>query len=99
MAQFDLYTGVGRSGGAVVDLQAGLLDRLATRIVAPLIPRADMEAITGLTPAVTVNGNEFIVVLPEMAAVPSRELHQRIGSLADDQDRIKRALDILFFGI
>ncbi len=35
MAQFDIYAGIGRTKSYVVDLQAGLLERLALRIVAP----------------------------------------------------------------
>ena len=98
MAQFDLYAGVGRTNAYVVDLQADLLDRLATRIVAPLVPRTETEIITGLTPLVEVNGTEFVILTPELAAVPARELRNRVASLASYQDAIKRALDILFLG-
>jgi toxin CcdB len=98
MAQFDLYAGVGRTNAYVVDLQADLLDRLATRIVAPLVPRTETEIITGLTPVVEVNGAEFLILTQELAAIPARELRSRVASLAAYQDAIKRALDILFLG-
>jgi toxin CcdB len=98
MAQFDLYAGVGRTNAYVVDLQADLLDRLATRIVAPLVPRTETEIITGLTPVVEVNGAEFLILTQELAAIPARELRSRVASLAAYKDAIKRALDILFLG-
>jgi len=100
MAQFDLYAGIGDGeSGYVVDLQADLLSGLATRIVAPLRARAATVAITGLTPVVDVGGVEFVVLMQEMAAGPTRELQRRIGSLGAYQDSIKRALDIVFFGL
>jgi toxin CcdB len=99
MAQFDLYAGIGRAGGLVVDLQADVLDRLATRMVAPLAPRTEASVMSGLTPVVDVDGTSFVVLMPEMAAVPTRVLQTRIGSLIKDHDAVKRALDILFFGI
>ena len=100
MAQFDLYAGVGDGERVhVVDLQTDLLSGLATRIVAPLRARAETAVITGLTPVVQVEGAEFVVLMQEMAAVPTRELQRRIGSLGAYQDSIKRALDIVFFGL
>ena len=99
MAQFDLYAGVGRTNGYVVDVQADLLDLLATRVVAPLKSKAEAQIITGLMPVVEFEGAEFVVLIQEMAAVQTRELQRRAGSLAGYQDNIKRALDILFFGI
>ncbi len=98
MAQFDLYAGVGRTESYVVDVQADLLDRLGTRIVAPLVPRAKTGIMTGLTPLIEIDGVEFVVLTQEMAAIPVRDLQNRIGSLAEYQDEIKRAIDILFFG-
>jgi toxin CcdB len=98
MTQFDGYQGVGRTEATVVDLQADVLDRLATHVVAPLLPRAKAEIVTGLTPVVEFGGAGFLVLTQEMAAVPKRELQHRVGSLASGQDQIKRALDILLFG-
>lgn len=99
MAQFDLYAGVGRANGYVVDVQADLLDRLATRIVAPLMPRDLAAVITGLNPVVEIQGAEFVILMQELAAVPVRELQSRAGTLGHYQDDIKRAMDLLFFGL
>ncbi|MXQ14271.1 CcdB family protein [Microvirga makkahensis] len=98
MAQFDVYAGIGRTKGYVVDLQSGLLDRLAARVVAPMIPSDNAAIISGLTPLVRFKGDEFLLLTYQLASVPARELQRPIGSLASDQDAIKRALDILFLG-
>jgi len=98
MAQFDLYSGVGRTKGYVVDVQADLLERLATRVVVPLLPRGEAEVAATLTPLVEIGGAEFVLLTQELAAIPKRELRHRVGSLAAYQDQIRRALDILFFG-
>jgi toxin CcdB len=97
MAQFDLYQGVGPTP-YVVDLQADALDRLTTRVVAPLAPRKKAEIMRGLTPVVEIDGREFVVRTQNLAAVHVRELRRRVGSLVEYQDDIKRALDLLFLG-
>lgn len=40
MARLDVYPSPGRGGGYVVDVQANLLEGLATRTVIPLLPAA-----------------------------------------------------------
>ncbi len=52
MAQFDVYAGVGRTKGYVVELQSDLLERLAVRVVAPMIPGDKIIIISGLTPLI-----------------------------------------------
>ena len=53
MAQFDLYAGLGGGKGYVVDVQTGLLDRLASRVGSvPLLPRRQVEIINDLTPII-----------------------------------------------
>ncbi|MGV6872775.1 CcdB family protein [Pseudochelatococcus sp. B33] len=98
MAQFDVYAGVGRQQRYVVDVQADLLEGLATRVVAPLVPRAEASVVNGLTPVVAIDGVEFVVLMPELVAIPLRELPQRVGTLSAFQDALKRSLDILFIG-
>lgn len=98
MSQFDVYAGVGRSGRLVVDLQSNILDPMATRIVAPLFQRSEAPILTELTPVVRLDGRDLVVMIPLMASIPIRELQRPAGSLASDQDVIKRALDVVFLG-
>lgn len=97
MAQFDLYCLNG--GQLVVDLQTDLIGINASRIVAPLREVGRYVAFPGLTPTVEHNGSTWIVRVQELAAVPGAELRDRVGSLADHRDALKRALDILIDGV
>ncbi|MBB95028.1 MAG: plasmid maintenance protein CcdB [Rhodobacteraceae bacterium] len=97
MAQFDVY----RLGGGtlVVDVQTDLIGIDASRVVAPLRPAGEYAAFPGLTPRVTMDGAVWIVRVQELAAVPGHELTERIGSLEEHRDALKRALDILIDGV
>lgn len=97
MAQFDLYRLKG--GQLVVDLQTDLIGIAASRIVAPLREAGRYTAFPGLTPTVEVEGATWIVRVQELAAVPGAELRDRVGSLAEHRDALKRALDILIDGV
>ncbi len=97
MAQFDLYRLKG--GQLVVDLQTDLIGIDASRIVAPLRASGSYASFPGLTPSVEVEGKTWIVRIQELAAVPGAELRERVGSLADHRDGLKRALDILIDGL
>ena len=97
MAQFDVYRLQG--GQLVVDLQTDLIGIEASRIVAPLRDAGRYAAFPGLTPAVEVDGEAWIVRVQELAAVPEAELRETIGTLAGECDALKRALDILIDGV
>lgn len=97
MAQFDLYRL--RDGLMVVDLQTDLIGIDASRVVAPLRESSRYAAFPKLTPEVVVDGAKWIVRIQELAAVPGSELSDRVGTLADHRDALKRALDILIDGI
>ncbi len=97
MAQFDLYRL--KDGLLVVDLQTDLIGIAASRIVAPLRDARRYAAFPGLTPAVVVDGKNWIVRVQELAAVPAAELRDRVGKIAEHRDALKRALDILIDGV
>lgn len=96
MAQFDIFCM--RSGVFVVDLQTDLIGMDASRIVAPLREEGTYTAFPGLTPKVQFDGKSWIVRIQELAAVPGKELDDYVGSLTNDRDALKRALDILIDG-
>ena len=97
MAQFDLYRL--NDGLLVVDLQTDLIGIEASRIVAPLRDVGRYTTFPGLTPVVEVDGQSWIVRIPELAAVPAAELRNRVGSLIEHRDALKRALDSLIDGV
>ncbi len=62
MAQFDVYARVGRTKSYGVDLQADLLDQLTLRVVAPMVISSTAAVISGLTPLVQFQDNEYILL-------------------------------------
>ena len=98
MARFDLYSGMGDGERYVVDVQADLLEPLATRVVIPLLPLGVTKVIRNLNPVVRIDDQDFVVVTQELSAVRRSELRRKVGSLADRRDEITRALDILLVG-
>jgi len=98
MPRFDVYSGLGVGNGYVVDVQANLLDDLATRVVIPLLPRGAGKVVQDLNPVVRVDDADYVVMTQELAAVPRSALRRKVGSLADRRDEITRALDVLLVG-
>ena len=104
MARFDVYPNPGAHQGTtpyLLDVQIELLDGLDSRVVIPLRSLAHFAQVklpTRLTPVFTINGQNYLVETPKMAAVPQRHLKSVVASLAEHQDRITGALNFLFQG-
>ncbi|MBS0502782.1 MAG: CcdB family protein [Proteobacteria bacterium] len=97
MARFDYH----RAGETyLLDCQANTLGHLSTRVVAPLLPRNQVPSgLSRLHPVLTVEGRQLVLATHLLTALPTRELGMRIGSLAESQDEIMAALDMLLTGI
>jgi toxin CcdB len=99
MPRFDIYKMPGSHPGYLVDVQAPLLDHLATRAVLPLEPLApNTIPIRDLNPIIPIGDTPHILLTQAIVAVPLRALKRPIGSLIDHQDAITRALDLLLTG-
>tara|TARA_R110000765_G_scaffold79015_1_gene155547 strand:- start:5097 stop:5390 length:294 start_codon:yes stop_codon:yes gene_type:complete len=97
MGQFDVFRL--DSGQLVVDMQTDLIGLNATRIVAPL-RSADMHAVlAGLTPVIEFAGEDWVVRIQELGAIPQTELKVLEGSLRAQQDRLLCGLGILIHGV
>ena len=100
MPQFDVL----RTRGAaiyplVVDIQADVHGKLATRIVVPMVTCARYtQPATRLTPIMTVRDDDYVLLLPLMAAVPTASLGEIVGSLASQRATLIAALDLLITG-
>jgi len=101
MAQFDVYKNPGRQREAVpfvVSLQNRRFDHWATRFVAPLLLRrlAGTEPHY-VAPHFTVSGQEVVLDVFNLAAIPANRLGAPVAALADDDSRSKifRAIDEL----
>lgn len=104
MARFDVYRNSGPQAADVpyvLDVQTEVLSGLDTRVVVPLRRRSRFPASivpVNLMPMVTVEGDECIVEIPKLAAVPVRILKEPVTSLSACRLEITRALDFLFQG-
>ncbi len=97
MARLDVYRLA--NGATVVDVQAGLLDHLATRIVVPLVPKISAPPpINDLNPMFEIDGIAHVMQTQATASIPKRELRAPIASLDRHHDRVTRALDVLLLG-
>jgi toxin CcdB len=96
MAQFDLYEG--SRGPLLLDCQTDFL-AIDTRVVIPLLPRADVAVpVRKLNPILMFEQQEIVLMTQMMTAVRTSALGRRVASLAAEQDRIKAAIDMLFSG-
>ena len=89
----------GGQDGYVLDVQADLLSHLATRTVVPLL-REDRapKPIHDLNPVFEIHGERHVMVTQAIASVPGHELKRALASLAEQHDRVVRALDTLLTG-
>lgn len=66
----------------------------------PLLPEdAAPKPINELNPVFELDGKRHVLVTQAIASVPGRELKRAVESLAEQHDRITRALDILLLGL
>ncbi len=102
MAQFDVYRNP--RGGTVyplvVDVQSELFAQLESRVVVPMSLRDRYPApiLARAIPIVTVEGREYAMVVPAMAAIAKSTLGKSLGSLATRRADILVALDLLLEG-
>jgi toxin CcdB len=101
--QFDVFANpiaaARRNYPYVVILQSNFVDGGRDQIVAPLVPRKSLPAIAGrLTPIVTLESFEFVVLVPALAGVRRHDLRVRVASLAAARTEVLGAVDLLFFG-
>lgn len=79
-------------------IQHDRFEALPHVLVAPLIDRAVGEPKTELFRLVTVDGRSLILDVSDMAAIGRRYLVTAIGSIAADDEKVVRAIDILVTG-
>ena len=103
MSQFDVFENpdkkTNQSVPYLLDVQSNLLDKLATRVVVPLIAASAMgRAIKYLNPEFSIENNTVFMSTAELAGIPARSLGEKVGSLKEKRDEIIGALDFIFTG-
>ncbi|MEQ8835403.1 CcdB family protein [Haliea sp.] len=105
MPQFDVYENPSkttrRAYPFIMDIQSSVISEIATRIVLPLGRLADFrnEKMERLTPTVTYDGEELLLLIPQIASMPAKALKKPIGSLSHLREEIVTALDFALTGI
>lgn len=99
--QFDVYRPDGRSPAPfLLDVQADLLDHLATRIVVPLIEAERFGKLAyRLHIRLRVANTELVLATHLLAAIRRNALGPVVANLASQRDDIIAALDILWAGV
>lgn len=101
MARFDVCRNV-RSSGSVpylLVLEHELFDGLPTCLVAPLVRSSDVKRpIKGLNPILEFGGERLLLMVPEMAGIPRRDVGAVVGSLSHAGPEILSAVDFLVSG-
>jgi toxin CcdB len=104
MAQFDVFVNsiaaTRRAYPFVVALQSDFARDGRDQIVAPVVPiRLIPQVISRLTPLVTLDGSEHMVLVPALTGILTRDLGERHASLASARSELLAAIDYLFFGV
>ena len=101
MGQFDVHKNPrGGEYPLLLDVQAGVLEELATRVVVPMkLAKRYGKPITRLNPIARIGGTDYVLVFQELSAVPRRVLGAPVASLAPRRTEVIAALDLLFTGI
>lgn len=105
MTQFDVYDNPNKATRKaypyILDLQNDVIEQIATRIVVPLADYTQMrnEALKGLTPKITYDDKELLILIPQIASMNSKSLKNPIGTLVHLRDEIISALDFAITGI
>ena len=101
--QFTIYRNKGnaRAYPYLLDVQSDIIGELATRMVIPLFPLA---AFTGrpaqrLNPVVIVEGDKYLVMTQDMAAVRQTQLGEEVTGVQESRQLIKDAIDFLMDGV
>ena len=84
------------SGVKMVVVESDLLPPDPAVVVIPLL--ADYPAVKDLNPVIVHDGQRWVLATRLIAAVRRSSL-RRVGSVADQGDRINRAVDVLMAGV
>ena len=102
MRQFDVYDNPSERSRPIVPfvvvLQSHLLNAMPTVVVAPLIREDGRQAYSRTSATIEFRDGVFALSVAELVATDVRRLRSIVGSLADQEYAIRRALDAVFLG-
>ncbi|HTK80643.1 MAG TPA: CcdB family protein [Rhizomicrobium sp.] len=101
--QFDVFRNPDRTTAAehpfLIVLQSDAVDQIDTRVVAPLVSPRQLKFFEKLLPRVMVEGAQYVIAIPAMAAIPTSIIGSAVVNLESEGHRITGAIDLLFLGI
>jgi len=103
VARFDVYRNANRKSRdrvpLLLDIQASLLEGLATRLVVPLVAASDFGTpIERLNPVLRIGNRSYVMATAEMAAVPRKSIGEKAATLEAQSAVILGAVDFLISG-
>ncbi|MFA7555901.1 MAG: CcdB family protein [Spongiibacteraceae bacterium] len=105
MPQFDVYINPSKNTRSafpyIVDIQNPVISDIATRIVIPLGRIKDFKnkKMQGLTPELNYDGEQLLLLTPQIASIPVKLLKNPVGSLSHFRDEIIAAMNFAITGI
>jgi toxin CcdB len=101
--QFDVFANpdpeFSESHPYFIVLQHTVLNRLNTRLVAPLIAPKAIPLFEKLMPEVTVTGSRYVIDMTNIGGLPAGLLQEPVANLESRRYDIVRAIDLVFSGI
>jgi toxin CcdB len=103
MAQFTVYqnanTQTKKLFPYLLDVQSDLLNELQTSVVVPLaLANKKTKTISRLTPQLKINGENFIMLTPQLAGINKKDLGKIVTNLSESRNEIISAIDFLITG-
>jgi toxin CcdB len=102
LRQFDVYENPSARSRAVVPyvvvLQSHLLSAMPTVVIAPMVRENPTRNYTRTSARIAFQGEDLMVSVAELVAVDERQLQGNVGSVAEHEDEIRRAIDAVFTG-
>ena len=83
----------------LIVLQSDAIFDIDSCVVAPLISARTIKLFERLLPRVFVDGTQYVVAIPDMAAIPTGEIGAPVANLETDRDKLLAAIDLIFTGI
>jgi toxin CcdB len=103
MTQFTLHRNTNRQTQGrypfLLDVQNDFLDALKTRLVIPAVKLPHQNPITRLNPLFEWEQEHYLLMVQEMAAIPSNNLGAPVTELGELRGEILAAIDLLITGI
>jgi toxin CcdB len=104
MAQFDVFVNpislARRVYPFVVAMQSEFTINGTEQLVAPVALNPFGESgLRRITPVVVLEGSDHAVLVPRLTVVRSRDLTEKVASIAAARNELLSAIDYLFFGV